>query len=160
MKSKRWLALGLSAAAIFFTTACGTTHNQAGDNDAGEKETAVASGIAETGSGAGEAAGFGEKDPESYVADLKFMVHSDGQPVLYGGILSCGVAYTLQVIGQKYTTPGEASIIMSMESPFALLGGMLLLEQIPQCREWIGIGLMFVAIIASQIKNDSIGDTR
>ena len=87
-------------------------------------------------------------------------IASAWQPVLYGGILSCGVAYTLQVVGQKYTTPGEASIIMSMESPFALLGGMMLLGQIPQYREWIGIGLMFVAIIVSQIKNDNIGDTR
>ena len=64
----------------------------------------------------------------------------------------------VQVVAQKYTTPGEASIIMSMESPFALLGGMLILQQIPEWKEWIGIGLMFVAIIASQIKNDSIGD--
>lgn len=81
------------------------------------------------------------------------------KPVLYGGILSCGVAYTLQVIAQKYVSPGESSIIMSFESPFALIGEILILHQIPECKEWIGIGLMFAAIIVSQINKKEIGET-
>ncbi len=87
MRSKRWLALGLSVATIFSLTACGTTNNSGGGNDAAKTETTTAaSGTTtaaakeEAGSGEEEVAGFGQKDPESYVADLKFMVHSDGQP--------------------------------------------------------------------------------
>lgn len=91
MKVKRWLALGLSVATIFSLTACGTTNNSGQGGDDGKAETTAAAGggaAAETKAeseskieeGAGDAAGFGEKDPKSYVADLKFMVHSDGQP--------------------------------------------------------------------------------
>ena len=72
-------------------------------------------------------------------------------PILYAGIGSCGIAYTFQIIGQKYTEPVTASLIMSLESAFALLGGMLILKQIPMLREWIGIGLMFTAIMVSQL---------
>lgn len=72
-------------------------------------------------------------------------------PVLYAGILSCGVAYTLQIIGQKYTHPTVASIIMSLESVFAVIGGMIFLTQIPSLHEAIGCLLMFSATIISQL---------
>lgn len=77
-------------------------------------------------------------------------------PIAYAGLLSCGVAYTFQVIGQKHTHPTVASIIMSLEGVFAVLGGALLLSQMPSVYEFIGCGLMFAATIISQLggKND------
>ena len=72
-------------------------------------------------------------------------------PIAYAGILSCGVAYTFQILGQKHTHPTVASIIMSLEGVFAVLGGALLLGQIPTLFECIGILLMFAATLLSQI---------
>ena len=72
-------------------------------------------------------------------------------PIAYAGIMSCGIAYTLQIVGQKYTNPTMASMIMSLESVFAVLGGMVLLREIPTVREAIGCTLMFVAIIIPQL---------
>ncbi|MBR3967470.1 MAG: DMT family transporter [Clostridia bacterium] len=71
-------------------------------------------------------------------------------PVLYLGIMSSGVAYTLQVVGQKYTAPTTASILMSLESVFAVIGGALVLGERLSFRELIGCLLMFAAIIVAQ----------
>jgi len=78
-------------------------------------------------------------------------IMSAALPILYAGILSCGVAYTLQIIGQKYTNPTMASMIMSLESVFAVLGGMIMLHEIPTAREAFGCILMFIAIIIPQL---------
>ena len=78
-------------------------------------------------------------------------IMSAAMPILYAGILSCGVAYTLQIIGQKYTNPTMASMIMSLESVFAVLGGMIMLHEIPTAREAFGCILMFIAIIIPQL---------
>lgn len=78
-------------------------------------------------------------------------------PIAYAGIMSCGVAYTLQVIGQKYTHPTVASIIMSLEGVFAVLGGALLLSQVPSRFEVIGCVLMLTATIISQIPSKTKG---
>ena len=72
-------------------------------------------------------------------------------PILYGGVMSTGVGYTLQMVGQRYTDPAVASIIMCLESVFSLLSGIILLGQIPGIREMIGCLLMFSAIIITQI---------
>lgn len=72
-------------------------------------------------------------------------------PLLYAGVLSSGVAYTLQIVGQRLTTPTMASLIMSAEAMFALLGGMLLLGETLTLREAIGCALMFVAILWAQL---------
>ncbi len=72
-------------------------------------------------------------------------------PLLYAGVLSSGVAYTLQIIGQRLTTPTMASLLMSAESVFALVGGMLLLGESMTSREALGCGLMFIAIIGAQL---------
>ncbi|MBQ8663953.1 MAG: DMT family transporter [Eubacterium sp.] len=72
-------------------------------------------------------------------------------PILYAGVLSCGLAYTFQIIGQKYTEATVASIIMSMESVFGALAGALLLHEMLSGREIIGCIIMFVAIILSQL---------
>ena len=72
-------------------------------------------------------------------------------PIAYAGIMSCGIAYTLQIIGQKYTNPTMASMIMSLESVFAVLGGMVMLHEVPTLREALGCTLMFIAIIIPQL---------
>ena len=72
-------------------------------------------------------------------------------PLLYTGILSSGVAYTLQIIGQKYADAATASILMSLESVFSLLGGIVILSQIPSPRELVGCALVFAAVILVQI---------
>ena len=72
-------------------------------------------------------------------------------PILYAGVLSCGVAYTLQIVGQKYTRPTMASLLMSLESVFAVLAGMIILREIPTVREAIGCIVMFAAIIIAQL---------
>jgi drug/metabolite transporter (DMT)-like permease len=68
-------------------------------------------------------------------------------PLLYAGVLSSGVAYTLQIIGQRTTPPAVASLLMSLESVFAVLAGMLVLGEMLTIREGIGSALMFFAII-------------
>ena len=72
-------------------------------------------------------------------------------PLLYSGIMSCGVAYTFQIIGQKYTSPVVASLLMCLESVFAVIAAAILLKEIPTPREGIGCAVMFTAIILSQI---------
>lgn len=71
--------------------------------------------------------------------------------ILYTGVLSSGVAYTLQIVGQKRTNPVLASLLMSLESVFASLFGALILRQIPTGREIFGCVLMFAAIILAQV---------
>ena len=71
--------------------------------------------------------------------------------ILYSGILSCGVAYTLQIIGQKYAEATIASIIMCTESVFAVLSSAVILQDIPTLREGIGCVIMFSAIILSEL---------
>lgn len=73
------------------------------------------------------------------------------QPLLYTGILSSGLAFTLQIIAQKDTDPTVASLILSLESVFALVGGWLILGQVLTTRESIGCALVFGAIILAQL---------
>ena len=72
-------------------------------------------------------------------------------PLLYAGIMSSGIAYTLQIIGQKNFNPTIASIIMSMESTFAVIGSWLILGERLSGRQFIGCGLMLVAIVLAQL---------
>lgn len=74
-----------------------------------------------------------------------------GQPILYAGVLSCGVAYTLQIVGQKGMNPTVASLILSLESVISVLAGMVLLNQHLSTREILGCVLMFAAIILAQL---------
>ncbi|MDO4343891.1 MAG: DMT family transporter [Eubacteriales bacterium] len=73
------------------------------------------------------------------------------QPILYAGVMSCGVAYTLQIIGQKGMNPTVASLILSLESVISVLAGMILLNQRLSGREILGCILMFAAILLAQI---------
>lgn len=72
-------------------------------------------------------------------------------PLLYAGLLSCGVGYTLQIVGQKGINPVIASLIMSLESVISALAGWVILGQVLSLKEIIGCVLMFVAIIITQI---------
>jgi drug/metabolite transporter (DMT)-like permease len=72
-------------------------------------------------------------------------------PLLYTGIMSSGVAYTLQIIGQKYVKPVVASMIMSLEAVFSLLAGFIILGERLSSRELLGCGLVFIAIILAQL---------
>lgn len=72
-------------------------------------------------------------------------------PLLYAGLLSCGVGYTLQIVGQKGINPVIASLIMSLESVISALAGWVILGQILSPKEILGCVLMFVAIIITQI---------
>lgn len=75
-------------------------------------------------------------------------------PILYAGVLSCGVGYTLQIIGQKNFNPTIAALIMSLESVFSVLAGWLLLHQALSAHEAIGCILIFVGIILAQIPKE------
>ncbi len=72
-------------------------------------------------------------------------------PLCYAGILSMGLAYTLQIIGQKNLEPTTASLLMSLESVFAALAGWLLLNETMSFTELAGCALVFAAVILSQI---------
>ncbi len=72
-------------------------------------------------------------------------------PIAYCGIFSSGVAYTLQIIGQKDLHPAIASLIMCMESVFSALGGWLLLHQNLSARESVGCALIFAAVVLAQL---------
>ena len=72
-------------------------------------------------------------------------------PILYAGVMSCGVAYTLQIVGQKGMDPTVASLIMSLESVISVLAGWALLGQRLSARELAGCALMFTAIVLAQL---------
>lgn len=72
-------------------------------------------------------------------------------PILYAGVLSSGVAYTLQIVGQKNVNPAIASLILSLESCFSVLAGWVVLNQQLSAREALGCVLMFAAIVLAQL---------
>lgn len=72
-------------------------------------------------------------------------------PILYAGVLSSGVAYTLQIVGQKNVNPAIASLLLSLESCFSVLAGWVILKQQLTAREGLGCILMFAAIILAQL---------
>ena len=74
-------------------------------------------------------------------------------PILYAGCLSVGIAYTLQIFGQRHVEPAKAAIIFSLESLFAVLGGALLLGESMDAFGYIGCALIFAGIITSQLQN-------
>ena len=72
-------------------------------------------------------------------------------PIIYCGVMSGAIGYTLQIVAQKYTDPTIASLLMSMESVFAVLAGAVLLNERMTAREIVGCVVMFVAIVLVQI---------
>ncbi len=77
-------------------------------------------------------------------------------PILYAGVMSCGVAYTLQVVGQKKVEPTIASLLLSMESVVSVLAGWVLLGQKLSGRELFGCFLVFIAVILVQIPEKDV----
>lgn len=84
------------------------------------------------------------------------MLADGALPILYAGILSCGVGYTLQILGQKYVEPTVASLIMSLESVISVLAGWLILHEVLSVRELFGCALMFAAVILVQLPEKKI----
>lgn len=84
--------------------------------------------------------------------DIRFeQVFQVTVPILYAGIFSAGIAFTLQIIGQRHAKPSHAALIMSMEAVFAALAGWLMLgEQMAQ-KEYIGCALMLGGMLITQI---------
>ena len=71
--------------------------------------------------------------------------------ILYTGVMSCGAAYTLQIIGQRFTPPAVATLLMSLESVFAALSGWLILSEQLSAKELTGCALVFTAVIIAQL---------
>ncbi|MHC1721291.1 MAG: DMT family transporter [Clostridiaceae bacterium] len=74
-------------------------------------------------------------------------------PIMYGGICSVGIAYTLQVIGQKNAKPSHAALILSLEAVFGTLGGLILLNELMDIRGYLGCALMLAGILITQYPN-------
>ena len=72
-------------------------------------------------------------------------------PLLYVGVFSCGVGYTLQILAQKGSNPTVVTILLSLESVFAVIAGAIILHQSMTPREYLGCVLMFLAVILAQI---------
>lgn len=79
-------------------------------------------------------------------------------PILYAGVMSCGVAYTLQIIGQNGLNPTIASLLMSLESVFSVLAGWIILGQKLTAREILGCVIIFAAIVLAQLPVNSRTD--
>ena len=73
-------------------------------------------------------------------------------PLLYVGIFSCGVGYTLQILAQKDSNPTVVTILLSLESVFAVIAGAIILKQQMSVREYIGCVIMFAAVVLAQIQ--------
>lgn len=83
--------------------------------------------------------------------DFNSIIHA-GIPILYAGVFSSGIAFTLQIIGQKNTEPTIASMLLCLESVFAVLFALILPpHEMMQTAEYIGCGIMFIAILIAQI---------
>ncbi len=84
--------------------------------------------------------------------DFNFpLIHSAGISILYAGIMSVGVAFTLQIFGQKHAHPSHSAIILSLESLFGFIGGILIIHEHPSLTSTIGALLMLTGIIVAQI---------
>lgn len=71
--------------------------------------------------------------------------------ILYSGIMSCGVAYTLQIVAQKYVSPAPATLAMSLESVWAAVGGALMLGERMSTKEMLGCLILFVSVVIAQL---------
>ena len=83
---------------------------------------------------------------------------SGATALLYAGVMSCGVAYTLQIVGQKGMNPTIASLILSMESVVSVLAGWMILHETLNSKEMMGCILMFAAIILAQLPDGKTKD--
>jgi len=87
-----------------------------------------------------------EQPSMSNILDAKYTI-------LYAGVMSSGVAFTMQILGQRNTDPASASLIMCLESVFAALSGWLLLNEMMTVKEFSGCVLVFAAVLLAQLKD-------
>jgi drug/metabolite transporter (DMT)-like permease len=80
-------------------------------------------------------------------------IYRAGIPLLYGGFLSVGVAFTLQIIGQKKAPPAHTAIILSLEAVFAVIGGVMILSETMTERKWLGCSLMLCGMLLAQLRS-------
>jgi drug/metabolite transporter (DMT)-like permease len=88
-------------------------------------------------------------DPSAWISSL--LLPNSWIAILYTGIFSCAVGYTLQAVGQRSLNPALASLIMSLESVFSTIFGWLILHQVMTGRELFGCVLIFTAVILAQL---------
>lgn len=81
-------------------------------------------------------------------------------PILYGGLMSVGVAYTCQALGQKDSDPTAAAIVLSMESVFSVIGGIVILNAHMELQGYIGCALIFGGIVLAQLKASGKSDSQ
>jgi drug/metabolite transporter (DMT)-like permease len=79
-------------------------------------------------------------------------IYSAVIPLLYGGFLSVGVAFTLQIVGQKKAPPAHTAIILSLEAVFAVIGGVVILSETMTERKWLGCSLMLCGMLLAQVR--------
>lgn len=84
---------------------------------------------------------------------------SGWKSILFIGVIVTGIAYTLQIFGHKATKPILATLILSSEAIFAVIGGMLILNETLTINEWFGCFVMFIGIVISQIPNKVLKET-
>ncbi|MCL1080117.1 DMT family transporter [Parashewanella spongiae] len=89
----------------------------------------------------------------SFVIETTTMANviAAGGSLLYGGVVSVGIAYTIQIVAQKKAHPSHAAIILSLEAVFAAIGGMWILNQMLSEREMMGCGFMLLGMLISQV---------
>ena len=93
-----------------------------------------------------------EQQPDPDAGKHAFQVLLDCiWPLLYVGVFSCGVGYTLQILAQKGSNPTVVTILLSLESVFAVIAGAVVLHQQMTAREYLGCVLMFAAVVLAQI---------
>ena len=95
---------------------------------------------------------FSKKIEAAKISCLQFFVVGLlSIPIFYAGVLTCGVAYTLQIFGQKYSHPTIASLILCLESVFAVIGGGMILHESLSPKELLGCVFMISAVVLSQL---------
>lgn len=99
--------------------------------------------------------------PAAYFEPISWQALKDcAVPLIYAGVFSCAVGYTLQSVGQKSTSPNMACLILSLETVFALFAGWVFFGEILSGHEYVGCILMFAAIMVSQISGTGIFDKK
>jgi drug/metabolite transporter (DMT)-like permease len=159
-----WFSVGLAVVGLYLLSCMGVSHINIGDILLAGCALAYAVQITCIDRLAGDLDGVRLNCVQALVVtvlSIPFMVFTEtvdignilacSLPLAYAGILSMGVAYSLQIVGQKYLEPTTASLIMSLESVIAALCGWLILKETMSPWELLGCGLVFAAVIISQL---------
>ncbi len=85
------------------------------------------------------------------ISSVQVMFKSAWLPILYAGVCSCGIAYTLQIVGQKWVPPFKATLALSLESAWAAFGGLVMLNEHMDAKQIVGCLLMFGSVVFAQM---------